>query len=794
MQNEKKFAEATLHDFTNALILAQPWGRDRLFISEFFDKQAYVSTEEYCSIYQHNTAQWVMADFFKGLGLKKIVEQNIEKGHSQAAVFEDIDADLEKKFKGYKHAVVGYEDEKGRRVLVHVDKHQGEQIVYRVSSHPDTGSLLSDWLAHAKKNNLYRGKKITAGCSFMNLKDVSWEDVILPDGTKSVLQGMVQNAVKNADVLLANKLSLKRGILLEGEPGNGKCQPLSATVWTPSGPCRMGEMRVGDLVCVPEGGTAPITGIFPQGEKDAYRVTFSDGDSVECCDEHLWRITMKGKKNCKVMTLRQMIDAGVRRACGDRRFQIEMPKPLAFEAREVLMDPYTMGVLIGDGTLRHDGIVVTSEDEGILAGVGEVLSEGYSLKQQAGSDIDFRLTRDGSSGGLPGVPRAGRNIYLSALKVYGLAGKTAIGKFIPAAYKYNTQEVRWAVLQGLMDTDGTVDASSGSGTPVFNTSSEQLAQDVKEVVETLGGIATIRPKKTNYEGAAPAFRVFIRMADPRGLFRLDRKSSATFERTKYRPIRVIDKIEKVGHEQMQCIMVDHPEHLYLTDHCVVTHNTTAIRVVLKGLPEGITAILAQPSHLRFSADVKAICQMAKDLAPCVLVIEDIDWIAEDREHSGDAGKLIELMNQMDGLEDFTNVISIGTTNSLDTIEKAIKNRPGRFDRVIKISNPDEDCRRKMLKLFTKHYTITAGVDFERLIKFTDKLSGAHMSDLCRTAVEKAIEEDSYDPETKIAVLKKDHFDSAIAEVKNKDYSTYLKTKNKGEARKMGFLDSYDDDL
>ena len=216
--------------------------------------------------------------------------------------------------------------------------------------------------------------------------------------------------------------------------------------------------------------------------------------------------------------------------------------------------------------------------------------------------------------------------------------------------------------------------------------------------------------------------------------------------------------------------------------------TTAIKVVAKEVPPSVTVIYAQPSHLMMAKDVRSVCSMARDLSPAVLIIEDIDWIAEDR-NTGDAGRVIELMNQLDGLEEFNNVITIATTNDVDKIEKAVKNRPGRFDRVITIDNPDEDCRRRMLKLFTQHWVIDPDVDIEKVIKFTNELSGAHMRDLCKTAATKAIYDDSLTPE-EIVIVKACHFEEAVAEVKNKDFATHMK--QKGTDRKMGF-NNYDPD-
>lgn len=212
--------------------------------------------------------------------------------------------------------------------------------------------------------------------------------------------------------------------------------------------------------------------------------------------------------------------------------------------------------------------------------------------------------------------------------------------------------------------------------------------------------------------------------------------------------------------------------------------TMIIKALFNTLPAGVTGILALPSQMKDASSINQVCRMAKDLAPCVLAIEDIDWVAEDRSSNGDAGKLMELMNFLDGVEDFSSIITIGTTNAVDTIEEAIKNRPGRFDRVIHIANPDVTCRREMFEVFTRPYK-KEGVDVDQVIEFTDNLSGAHMADLVATAVEKALEHESFDKDTNVAILRAEHFQDALEEVKNKNYSSYLEKKNAGRSS-MGF--------
>jgi len=197
-----------------------------------------------------------------------------------------------------------------------------------------------------------------------------------------------------------------------------------------------------------------------------------------------------------------------------------------------------------------------------------------------------------------------------------------------------------------------------------------------------------------------------------------------------------------------------------------------------------------------SGGIKRVCNMAKDLAPCLLVIEDIDWIAKDR-NSGNAPFVIELMNQIDGIESFGDIITLGTTNCLEQLEEAVKNRPGRFDRIIKIDIPSPDLIQKMILRFTKNFILDKCVDVPRLASALDKLTGAHVIDLCTTAAMFAVRDDSIKEEK--LLLKKCHFEEAIKEVKDKDYSSYMEMQSKQKAFGFGAgiignsLDDYDDD-
>ena len=199
-----------------------------------------------------------------------------------------------------------------------------------------------------------------------------------------------------------------------------------------------------------------------------------------------------------------------------------------------------------------------------------------------------------------------------------------------------------------------------------------------------------------------------------------------------------------------------------------------------------TVIYVLPSHIKNIKDINLICEMAKDLAPTLLVIEDIDYIAEDRNDSQLTGLAIELMNKLDGLESMDGVITLASTNMVEKIENAIKNRPGRFDRVIRFDEPNEECRLKMLYNFTKNCKLEKDVNLEKIAQKTKGMTGAYIKDLCNYSAMLAAIEGSYKGKKKKIYIARKHFVQALKEVSEKDFSTYreeLKEKNS----KVGFV-------
>jgi SNF2 family DNA or RNA helicase len=366
------------------------------------------------------------------------------------------------------------------------------------------------------------------------------------------------------------------GACLADDMGLGKAEAVSARVYTPTGWKRMGDIQVGDRVINPEGGCANVVGVFPQGEQDIYRVTFSDGSSTRVTAEHLWSVNTPVRKQRSnpyiVMSTAEIAARGLKDAAGNRKYFIPMVEPVDFEEQSLPLDPYLLGALIGDGGLSKHSVYISTQDPEIAEAVASALPQGVALRHKGG--YDFRISSD---------PPSASNPVMNSLRGLGLMGHKAEGKFIPRAYLYNSVANRIALLQGLMDTDGCAsgiarDDSHFTGVE-FATVSRQLAFDVKELVQSLGGRARTDTRLPHYtyngerRVGQRAYRLYISLPAHIQPFRLPRKLEHYAPGKKYEPTRSIESIEYDGREEAQCILLDSDNHLYVTDEYIVTHNT-----------------------------------------------------------------------------------------------------------------------------------------------------------------------------------------------------------------------------
>ncbi len=136
--------------------------------------------------------------------------------------------------------------------------------------------------------------------------------------------------------------------------------------------------------------------------------------------------------------------------------------------------------------------------------------------------------------------------------------------------------------------------------------------------------------------------------------------------------------------------------------------------------------------------VKDVFQMARDKAPSILFIDEIDAVGGMRTHDGTTGSaevnrtMLQLLAEMDGFEAAENVKVIAATNRIDLLDPALL-RPGRFDRVIEVPIPDEEGRGEILKIHTRKMNIAEDVDLKKIAKMTEGLSGADLKVITKEA-------------------------------------------------------------
>lgn len=383
---------------------------------------------------------------------------------------------------------------------------------------------------------------------------------------------------------------LLKGGLAKGEigvilapTGVGKAGPVSEPLLTPTGWVTMGDIKVGDKVIGSDGKEQYVLGVYPQGVRPIYKVEFSDDTFVNCDEEHLWSVNTLNMRTAKtrdkqgkgvyrpnygykvVKTSDMMNDIKKR---GRYNYRLPVVSPVDFERKKVSIDPYLLGLLLGDGGIKTEVNFTTSDVE-LVEHVESVLPNNSQIKKITNSKYGYRITKQ----------KGLINPVTQSLKIMELYGCGSNNKFIPKDYLYNSLDVRVSLLQGLMDTDGYVDKK---GTVQYMTVSKQLCDDVRELVLSLGGTVRVNSKIPTYtydgekkEGQL-AYTVTMSFANNIVPFKLLRKIDRYYKRTKYLEQKYVKSITYSHDEDAVCIKVSNPDELYVTRDYVLTHNTTIL--------------------------------------------------------------------------------------------------------------------------------------------------------------------------------------------------------------------------
>lgn len=362
-------------------------------------------------------------------------------------------------------------------------------------------------------------------------------------------------------------------IFVCGAATSGKAQPYDAKVLTPNGFVEMGSLKVGDTITGSEGKPQKVLKIFEQGVRNICQIDFADGGWVECDYNHLWAITAtftKKKKQEMVVDTRTLIGMMNARDGGYGCVRnIYMPLVGAVEYNQpnddLPISPYVLGVIIGDGCTRTKTSKprISTPDIEII---DKIISIGYEMRQLPSDAMEWQFEdRD----------------IIEKLKELGLWDCLSYDKFIPKQYLTSSIENRMELLRGLMDTDGS---ASGHSSAEFSTSSVRLANDVRELVFSLGGYCNTisRIPKYTYNGELRnghlSHRLYVSFQNQSEIFHIRKKKDRckTQRNPNYLNGRRVEKISDAGKKQCRCILVSNPDHLYVTDDFIVTHNTYAM--------------------------------------------------------------------------------------------------------------------------------------------------------------------------------------------------------------------------
>lgn len=415
--------------------------------------------------------------------------------------------------------------------------------------------------------------------------------------------------------------------ILMGARGFGKDLHEDSILYLENTEVAIKDIKIGDRIYGADGKLTTVVQINKFDTLEQFEVSFADGRKVICGEGHLWGV-IDNKNQYKVLELKDIKEnylANPRKSgVQDSKYFIPIAKEIEYKVKDLPLDPYLLGFLIGDGGLTQHVTFTTADLECI-----EYLQKGLldyptcSIKKVSSAKYGYSITTDTKQ----------ENPLFKILKDLNLIGHT-IDKHIPSMYQYGSIEQRMELLRGLMDTDGYI---SKAGNCEFTTISQQLSEDVCKLLGSLGIRYKVSIKIGSYKkdsikiNCNKVYRILILTSKP--IFKLKRKlSRINTSLSKYaltnRSRVAIKSIRSIGIKPSVCIAVDNEDKLFLTNDHVVTHNSYIISSVIahEFLFDGATDyipgstppavdIVVGAGHSNYSTDLLAKAKIILDKLP-----------------------------------------------------------------------------------------------------------------------------------------------------------------------------------
>ena len=348
-----------------------------------------------------------------------------------------------------------------------------------------------------------------------------------------------------------NLWGLFRGevIVFKGAEGIGKQLPNNTLIPCINGFKPLSDIVVGDIIFGADGKVTEVTYITDtQYDVPCYEIEFSDGTKQVSGGPHRWGVYNTNNKY-EIRTTKEIFDSGVLRGDGISLYSVPITKAVEYGTKNLPINPYDLGVWLGDGHSYSSEIYVGYDDQEQF----ESIHKDITHKVKDRSCVNYRLS----------------SITHKNLNDLGVLRN----KHIPESYLFSSIEDRRELLKGLMDTDGSV---TGVGCE-FYTSNKRLLEDFLILTRGLGYKCRYRIKT----GKKSSYTVWFLAHGKEEIFKYERKQNKVVYCKTYRATRkTIRNVKKVESVPSRCLQVDNNDHLFLCgDHYTVTHNTEIFRAL-----------------------------------------------------------------------------------------------------------------------------------------------------------------------------------------------------------------------
>lgn len=425
-------------------------------------------------------------------------------------------------------------------------------------------------------------------CILDKLVDIDYKSL---DIDFDVFDNMPSNKgrkIKDHQKLGVKFLVANKKCILADDMGLGKMQDVDTLTPTPNGIVRFGDLSVGDKIFGSDGNPHNILAVYNHYKKDIYEIEFTDGSKTNSGLEHLWIVQDKNdirrNKGWKVLSLQEILDKGLECSSGncrahDYNFRIPICQPVQYEEKDYFIHPYVLGMCIGYGNMRNGNIIISIPNTELesVDRIKGLLHDNYTLSENFSTSCPrYTIVKINSE--------SRKNLYNEEINKLGLNVSSGL-KFIPEIYKRGSIEQRKELLMGLMDSDGHITSSRNKIS--YITKSEKLANDIIELVQSLGGLATLHTHTRKNKCAEYLVSIQIRFCP----FKLKNKSDRYTINDGHKKylVKSIKSVKYLKTCDAMCIKVDSDDESYLTNNYIVTHNTT--QSIIAALAGGYRNIL-----------------------------------------------------------------------------------------------------------------------------------------------------------------------------------------------------------